>query len=207
MHMRRPILSPLRRTSHQISPFVKRIPSIHSTISAWSALRALSLSTTPTLSCQGPRGSISPSTRPIRSASAPKAWIPHGGSRWKLTSPSHGRCHGTRIVPWSGRGRRASEKLRRVRSSASSTRCASSWRCRMTTGTRAGSPRPPRISLSRFPSVSYVSVARHAPAPRVHIPQCLRLMLLPSPRQCRLHSLTTCLSSLHTRNYSTLMEM
>jgi hypothetical protein len=29
-------------------------------------------------------------------------------------------------VPWSGRERRASGKLRRVRSSASSTRCASS---------------------------------------------------------------------------------
>ena len=125
VHIRHAILSPPRRTSHQISPFVKRIPSIHSTISASWAPQDLLLSMTPTLSCQGTIGSISPSTRPTIVPRPPEACIRHDGSPWRLMCPLHGRCYGQRRVSWIGRGRLTSEKRRRVRSSACRTRCAS----------------------------------------------------------------------------------
>ena len=210
LHMRHAILFPPRRTSHQPGPFVKHIPSTHSTISACWVPRFPSHSMTPTLSCQGTTGSLSPSTRPNMAPSSPRACTPHDGSRWRPRCPSHGRYCGSRKVPWIGRDPHASEKRRRDRSSASRTRCASSSHSptTATATTTTGNPRLPRFSLSSFPSISYVFVPRHGPRLRIHSLEYPRpMLLLSSPRRPRPPNRPTpCPNSLHTRNYSTLME-
>src|SRR5258707_8736541 len=93
VHIRHGIPSPPRRTNRHIIPFVMHIPSTHSSISDFWDPRPHLLSMKPTLFCQGTIGSIFPSTQSIMVPSAPKACIPHDGSRWKLKSPSHDhRC-------------------------------------------------------------------------------------------------------------------
>lgn len=210
------IRSPPRRTSHHSNHFAKHIPSTHSTISAWCPCQPLSLSTTSTLSYRGTTGSISRSTRlPIMGPSAPEVCTLHDGSRWKPRCPSHGRYYSPKRALWTGRAHHASEKRRKARSSVSRTPCASL--SRSPTTTTAGSPHLPPISHLPSPSISYAFVPRHGPLLHIHIHSLeysrlmLPLLLLPSPRRRRYrhpHRITTrCLNSLHTRNYSILMEM
>ena len=106
-------------------------------------------------------------------------------------------------------------RVRTARSSASSTRCASFWRFRTTampmTVATGSQTHPPRSSRLPSLSTSFATVARraHVPLLRCHLPSDhpRPVMLRHPPRLCSPPSLTTWLSSLHTRNYSIPMVM
>ena len=112
---------------------------------------------------------------------------------------------------WSGRGRPGSERLPMVRSSVSDTRYASLWRSRMAlprTGSQTHLSRP---SLLPSPSALFASVAQRAPVTLLHCHLQSRhprpVLLRCSPRLCSPPGLSICLSSQHTHNYSTPMEI
>ncbi len=165
----------------------------------------------PTLSSRDAVGPMSRSTRPILRASAPKACITTDGPQQKSPSPSRGRCRGTRRTPpCSGPARLASARLRRVRSSSLSTRCALPWSSRTASPRTECRTRPPRPSFSPSLSASLASVVRRAAVPPLHRrppSDPPRPALRRSPRLYRSPSLATWLSSPHTPSYSTLMEI
>jgi hypothetical protein len=115
------------------------------------------------------------------------------------------------MTPWSGWERHASEQLPRVRSSASDTRCARSCRSRTAV---LRTTRQARLSLSSLsPSLSASSASEALRAPislcHCHPPSRHLRPVLPrySSRLCSPPGLAICLSSRHTPNYSTPMEI